>query len=124
MARNGAAESGRCSSGQWGAADGGIGRAPAVNLGQGCGMGWSCKGLSKACRTSKRRRIRELWREKKEEKKKLANPGWALSAQRLETLLGVFTAGAGMARDYHSYPKSLEYKAAPGTLARSVGDGR
>ena len=32
MARNGAAESGRCSSGQRGAAEGGIGRAPAVSL--------------------------------------------------------------------------------------------
>ena len=35
MARNGGTERGRCSSGQWGAADGGIGRAPAVSLVEG-----------------------------------------------------------------------------------------
>ena len=79
MARNGAAESGRCSSGQWGAAEGGIGRAPAVSLGDGCSWKAPCKGQPMAGRRCKKRRIQGLQRAKK--CPKLSNPGWAHSAQ-------------------------------------------
>ena len=58
MARNGAAESGRCSSGQWGADDGGIGRVPAVSFGEGCGWRAPCEGAPTAARRSKSSRIR------------------------------------------------------------------
>ena len=48
MARNGGAQSGRCSSCQWGAADWGIGRAPALSLGEGWGWRAPCTGQSMA----------------------------------------------------------------------------
>ena len=64
MARNGAAESDRCSSGQLGAADGGVGRAPAVSFGEGCAWGAPCEGLPTAARRSKSSMMRGLQRTK------------------------------------------------------------
>ena len=64
LARNGAAESRRCSSGQWGADDGGIGRVPAVSFREGCGWRAPCEGLLTAARRSKSSRIRGLQRAK------------------------------------------------------------
>ena len=62
MARNGAAESGRCSSGQWGAEDGGTGRVPAASFGEGCGWRAPCEGPLTAARRSKSSRMRGLQR--------------------------------------------------------------
>ena len=72
MARNGAAESGRCSSGQRGAAEGGIGRAPAGGLGELCGWRAPCQGQPIAGHRSKSRRTRALQRAKN-----AAPSGWA-----------------------------------------------
>ena len=96
MAQNGAAEIGRCSSGQRGPAERRIGCAPAMILGHGCGMGWPCKGLAPPGRSSKRSRLRRLQQIKK--RPDLENPVWALCAQRLETLRDVFRAGGGKGR--------------------------
>ena len=62
MARNGAAESDRCSSGQWGAADGGIGRAPAVSFGERCAWRAPCERPPTAARRSKSSMMRGLQR--------------------------------------------------------------
>ena len=62
MARNGADESGRCTSGQWEAAAGGIGRAPAVRFGEGCNWRVPCKGAPIAGRRSKGKTMRGLQR--------------------------------------------------------------
>ena len=50
------------SSGQRGPAERRIGRAPAMILGHGCGIGWPCKGLAPPGRSSKRSRLRRLQR--------------------------------------------------------------
>ena len=102
MAQNGAAEIGRCSSGQRGPAERRIGCAPAMILGHGCGMGWPCKGLAPPGRSSKRSRLRRLqqiknariWRIRSG---RCAPNGWkhfvAFSEQAEGK--GVFTAGGG-----------------------------
>ena len=59
MDRNGATENGGCSSGQWGAAAGGIGRAD-VSQGKACGCRAPFKGQPMAGRRSKRRKMRGL----------------------------------------------------------------
>ena len=90
MARNGAAEGGRCSSGQRGAAEGGIGRAPAVSL----RMGSVCWATSQgdAHRRSQEQEQEDAWAAAGKKRPKVANLGWARSVQRLETSFPLFTA--------------------------------
>ena len=80
MARNGAAESDRCRSGQWGAAGGGIGCASAVSLRVGSVCWATLQG--DAHRRSQEQEQHDAWAAAGKKRPKLANPG---CAQRLET---------------------------------------
>ena len=91
MAWNGAAENGRCSSSQWGAAKGGIGRAPAVSFEEGCGWRARCQGSPIAGRRSKSSRMRGLQRAKNARNRRVGagahrpaagNTSWRLHSRR------------------------------------------
>ena len=76
-----------------------------------------------AHRSSQEQEQQDAWAAGKK-RPKLASLGWALIVQRLETLLGVFTEGGLVASSQKELPTSQGYKATPGTIARSAGDGR